>query len=48
LVCVLPHDRSGRFQPNADSAALIDKGTFGGNAPDDILGVNIGAIEPPP
>jgi hypothetical protein len=38
LVSVLPHDRSGRFEPNADGAALIDKGTLGGNAPDDILG----------
>ena len=38
LVSILPHDRGGRFQPNADGAALIDKGTLGGNAPDDILG----------
>jgi hypothetical protein len=44
----LPHDRGGRFHPNADCAALIDKGTLGGNAPDDILGVNIGAIQSPP
>ena len=32
------HDRGGRFQPNTDGAALIDKDTLGGNAPDDILG----------
>jgi len=38
LVSVLPHDRGGRFEPNADGAALIDKDTLGGNAPDDILG----------
>jgi hypothetical protein len=37
LISVLPHDRGGRFQPNADGAALIDKGTFGGNAPDDFF-----------
>jgi hypothetical protein len=28
----------GRFEPNADGAALIDKDTLDGNAPDDILG----------
>ena len=38
LVSVLPHDRDGRFEPNADGAALIDKDTLGSNAPDDILG----------
>jgi hypothetical protein len=38
LVSVLPHDRGLRFQPEADAAALVDKGTLGGNAPDDILG----------
>jgi hypothetical protein len=38
LVSVLPHDRGGRFQPNTYGAALIDKGTLGGDAPDDILG----------
>jgi hypothetical protein len=38
LVSVLPHDRGGRFEPNADGAALIDEGTLGGNASDDILG----------
>jgi len=43
LTSVLPHDRGDRFEPNADGAALIDKGTLGGNAPDDIL-----AILPPP
>jgi hypothetical protein len=38
LVSELSHDRGGRFESNADGAALIDKGTLGGNAPDDILG----------
>jgi len=38
LASVLPHDRCCRFEPNADGAAIIDKGTLGGNAPDDILG----------
>jgi hypothetical protein len=37
LIAVLPHDRSRRLQPNADAAALIDKGTLGGNPPDDIF-----------
>jgi hypothetical protein len=41
---VLSHDRGGRFEPNAHGAALVDKDTLGGNAPDDILRVNIGAI----
>jgi hypothetical protein len=38
LVSVLPHDCCGWFQPNTDGATLIDKGTLGGNAPNDILG----------
>jgi hypothetical protein len=38
LASVLPHDRGGRLQPNTDGAALVDKGTLGGNAPHDILG----------
>jgi hypothetical protein len=38
LASVLPDNRGGRFQPNTNSAALINKGTLGGNAPDDILG----------
>jgi hypothetical protein len=37
-VSILPHDRRGRLQPNTYGAALIDKGTLGGDAPDDILG----------
>ena len=28
MVPVLPHDHGGRFQPNTDGAALIDKGTL--------------------
>jgi hypothetical protein len=38
IVSILPHDRGGRFQPNANGATLIDKSTLGGNSPDDILG----------
>jgi hypothetical protein len=38
LVSVQPHDRGGRFEPNADGAALIDEDALGGHAPDDILG----------
>src|ERR1700730_11970 len=38
LVAVLPHDRCGRFKPNADAAALVDISALGGNSTDDILG----------
>jgi hypothetical protein len=38
LVSKLPHDRGGRFEPNANRAAIIDKGTLGGDPPDDIRG----------
>jgi hypothetical protein len=38
LLAVLPHDRCGRFKPNADATALIDISALGRNAPDDILG----------
>jgi len=38
LLSVLPYDRGGRFEANADSAALVDEGTLGSNPPDDILG----------
>jgi hypothetical protein len=38
LLSILPHDRSGWFQPDADAATLIDIGTLGGNAPDNFLG----------
>jgi hypothetical protein len=38
LVSILSHDRGGRFEPNTDGAAIVDKGALGGNAPDDILG----------
>jgi hypothetical protein len=38
LLAVLPHDRCGRFKPNADATALVNISALGGNAPDDILG----------
>jgi hypothetical protein len=38
LLSVLPYDRSGRFQTNADDASLTDEGALGDNSPDDILG----------
>jgi len=38
LLAVLPHDRCGRFKPNADAAALVDISALGGNSTDDILG----------
>jgi hypothetical protein len=34
----MPHDRCGRFKPNADAAALVDISALGGNSTDDILG----------
>jgi len=37
LLSILMHNRGGRFQSNADPAALVDKGALGGNSPDDIL-----------
>ena len=33
----LPDDRRCRFEPDADAAALVDIGAFGGNAPHDIF-----------
>ena len=38
LLPVPPHDRGCQLQPNADAATIIDIGTLGGNAPDNILG----------
>jgi len=37
LLTVLPHYRGRRPQPNANTAALVDKGALGGYSPDDIL-----------
>jgi hypothetical protein len=37
LLAVLPHDRGGRPQTNANGASVIDEGAFGGNSLDDIL-----------
>ena len=38
MLAVLPHDRCGRFKPDADAAALIDISALGGNSTDDVLG----------
>src|SRR5260370_16383301 len=38
LFSILPDDRGCRLQPNAPTAALVDKGALGGYAPDDIFG----------
>ena len=38
MLAVLPHDRCGRFKPNADAAALVDISALGGDSTDDILG----------
>jgi hypothetical protein len=38
LLSVLAYDRSRGFEADADGAALVDKSTFGGDPPDDILG----------
>jgi len=38
LFSILPDDRGCRLQPNAHTAALVDKGALGGYAPDDIFG----------
>ena len=37
LIAVLPHDRRGRFQPNADATSVIDEGALGGNSFDNVL-----------
>jgi hypothetical protein len=37
LLAILPHDRRSRFQPNADTAPVIDIGAFSSNPPDDFL-----------
>jgi len=37
LLTVLPHYRGRRLQPNANTAALVDKGALGGYSTDDIL-----------
>jgi hypothetical protein len=38
LLAVLAHDRRCGLQANADGAALVDEGAFGGNSFDNILG----------
>jgi hypothetical protein len=48
LLSILPHDRSRRFETNADAAALVDIRALGGNAPDDILGGQYRCHLPPP
>jgi hypothetical protein len=37
LLAILPDDRRGRFDPNADAAPVIDIGTLGGNPPNHVL-----------
>jgi hypothetical protein len=37
LLTVLPHDRGRRLQPNADTAALIDKSALGRYPPNDVF-----------
>jgi hypothetical protein len=48
LLTVLPHDRGRRLQPNADTAALIDKSALGRYPSNDIFSVNTIAILRPP
>ena len=38
MLSIPPYDRGRRLEPDADAATLVDIGTLGGNAPDDILG----------
>src|SRR6516162_8986292 len=38
LLSIPPYDRGRRLEPDADAATLVDIGTLGGNAPDDMLG----------
>jgi hypothetical protein len=38
LLSIPPQDRGRRLEPDAGAATLVDIGTLGGNAPDDILG----------
>jgi len=38
LLSVLAHNRGGRVQADADSAALVDEGALCGDPPDDIIG----------
>jgi hypothetical protein len=37
LLAVLPHERCRRFEADTDPAALVDVGTFSGNAPNNVL-----------
>jgi hypothetical protein len=48
LLSVLPHDRRCRLQADSDGAAFVNKGALGGNSFEDIFGVNIAGIPPPP
>jgi hypothetical protein len=38
LLGILPHDRGGQLQSDADAAPVIDEGALGGYSRDDILG----------
>ena len=44
LLSVLPHNRRGWFEPDADTATLVDIGALSDDAVDDILGVKIAVI----
>jgi len=44
LLPVLPHDRGRRLRLDADSAALVDVGAFGGDAADGVLGGHIAGM----
>jgi hypothetical protein len=48
LLSIPPHDRGGRFQPNADAATLVDVRTLSRNTPDDILGGQYRCHRSPP
>lgn len=48
LLSILPHDRGCRFEPDADTAPVIQIGALGGNAPDDILSGQYRCHLPPP
>ena len=44
MLPVLPHDRSRRFEPDTNTATLVDIGALGGDAPTTSSAVNNAAI----